>query len=160
MDSVDPKINPAQFSSSSLEGETYQSTKEILLNIWRFMRYSSKNQDETPRFIGLIALLYIQKSLPTSLTYLPHLQNPITEVYTMTKIFEISQKLSKQVIIKYTHIILDLGAAIKEFQMIWNQNEHRKNIIIHLGDLHAYMALVGCVSSVSLVVVSRKLYFS
>ena len=115
MHSVDPKINPARFSSSSPEEETYQSTKEQLLNLWKFMRYSSTNQDEIPRFIGLIALLYRQKRLSTSLTYLPPLQNPITEVYTMTKIFEISQNLSKQANMKYTHIILDLGALSKHF---------------------------------------------
>ena len=89
MHSVDPIINPARFSSSSPEEETYQSTKEQLLNLWTFMRYLFTNEDEIPRFIGLIAFLYSQKRLPTSLTYLLPLQNPITEVYAMTKIFEI-----------------------------------------------------------------------
>ena len=55
--SIDPKINPAQFSRSSPEEESYQSTKEQLLNLWKFMRYSFTHQDEIPRFIGLIALL-------------------------------------------------------------------------------------------------------
>ena len=85
--SVNPKINPARFSSSSLEEKTYQSTKEQLLNLWKFMRYLSTNQDKISHFIGFIALLYSQKRLPTSLTYLPPPQNPITEVYTMTKIY-------------------------------------------------------------------------
>ena len=93
--SVDPIINLAWFSSSSPEEETYQSTKEQLFNLWTFMRYSFTNEDEIPRFIGLIVFLYSQKRLPTSLTYLLPLQNPITEVYTMTKIFEISQNVSK-----------------------------------------------------------------
>ena len=103
--SVDPKINPAQFSSSSPEEETYQSTKEQLVNLWKFMKYSSTNRDEIPRFISLIALLCSQKRLPTRLTYLPPLQNPIREVYAMTKIFEISQNLSKQAKMKYKDII-------------------------------------------------------
>ena len=109
------------------------------------MRYSSTKQNEIPRFIDLIALLYSQNRLSTSLTYLPPLQNPITEVYTLTKIFEISQNLSKQANMKYTYIILDLGAAIKAFHVIWNQNGHWKNIIIHLGDFYAFMAFLGCV---------------
>ena len=140
--SVDPKINPARFSSSSPEEETYQSTKEQLLALWKFMRYLSINQDEIPCFIGLIAL-YSQKRLPTSLTYLSPLQNPIREVYTMTKIFEVSQNLSKKANMKYAHIILDPGAAIKGFHVIWNQNKHWKNIIIHLGDFHAFMAFMA-----------------
>lgn len=54
-----------------MEEETYQSTKQQLINLWKFMRYSSTNQDEIPYVIGLIALLYSQKRLKTSLTYLP-----------------------------------------------------------------------------------------
>ena len=84
------------------------------------MRYSSTNQDEIPRFIGLITLLNSQKRLPTSLTYLPPLQNPITEVYTIIQIFEISRNLSKQANMRYTHVIFDLGATIKGFHVIWN----------------------------------------
>ena len=78
----------------------------------------------------------------------------------MTKIFEISQNVSKQANMKYTHIILDLGAAIKAFHVIWNQNEHWKNIIIHLGDFHAFMAFFGCVGKYVTGSFSRKLYFS
>ena len=46
---------------------------------------------------------------------------------------------------RYTHVIFDLGAAIKGFLVIWNQKEHWKDIIIHLGDFHAFMAFFGCV---------------
>ena len=63
----------------------------------------------------------------------------------MTKIFEIPQNLSKQANMKYTHIILDLGAAIKTFHVIWNQNEHWRNIIIHLDDFYALIVFFGCV---------------
>ena len=63
----------------------------------------------------------------------------------MTKTFETSQNLSKQTNLKYVHIILDLGAAIKAFYVIWNQNENWKNMIIHLGDFHSFMAFFGCV---------------
>ena len=140
--------------------ETYQSTKEQLLNLRKFMRYSSTNQDEIPRFIGLIALLYSQKRLPISLKYLPPLQNPITEIYAMTKIFEISQNLSKQANMKYMHIILDLGAAIKAFHVIWNQNEHWKNIIISSFTIIHLWHFPEALASMSLVAVSRKLYFS
>ena len=59
---------------------------------------------------------------------------------------------------KDTHIILDLGAAIKAFHVIWNQNEHWKNIITHLGDFHAFTEFSDALASMSLV--SRKLYFS
>ena len=76
---------------------------------------------------------------------MPPPQNPITEVYAMTKIFEISHNLSKQANMKYMHIIFDLGAAIKAFHVIWNQNEHWKNIIIHLGDFNAFVAFFGCI---------------
>ena len=124
MHSANPKINPSWFSSSFTEEETYQSTKKQLLNLWKFIRYSSTKLDEILHFIGLITLLYSQKRLPTSLTYLSPLQNPIEEVYTTTKIFEISQNLSKQANMKYTSIVLDLGATIKAYYVIWNENDY------------------------------------
>ena len=143
--SVDSKINPAHFSSNHIEEETYESTHDQLLTIWKFMRYLSTNQDEIPCFIGLITLLNSQKRLQTSLTYLPPLQNPITEVYTIIQIFEISQNLSKQANMKYTHMIFDLGAAMKGFHVIWNQKELWKDIIIHLRDFHAFMGFFWCI---------------
>ena len=40
-----------------------------------------------------------------------------------------SEQLSKQESIKYTHITLNVGAAIKEFHVEWNQLEYWSKVI-------------------------------
>ena len=43
-----------------------------------------------------------------------------------------SEHLSKQVGIKYTSITLNVGVAIKEFHVQWNQPEKWSKVIINL----------------------------
>ena len=40
---------------------------------------------------------------------------------------------------KYTHIAGDVGAAEKYYKVIWNNPDGFKDVIIHLGDFHAFM---------------------
>ena len=46
---------------------------------------------------------------------------------------------------QYTHITFDLGAAMKAYQVIWNNPDAWKYIIIHLGDFHTMMAFFGAI---------------
>lgn len=48
---------------------------------------------------------------------------------------------------KYTHITLDVGAAIKAFQVVWNNTQAWSDTIIHLGDFHAIMAFFRIIGS-------------
>ena len=40
---------------------------------------------------------------------------------------------------KYTHITVDVGAAEKYYEVIWNNPDKFKDVIIHLGDFHAFI---------------------
>ena len=44
---------------------------------------------------------------------------------------------------KYVHITLAVGAAIKVYQVTWNYEEKWKNIIVHLGDFSGFIAFFG-----------------
>ena len=44
---------------------------------------------------------------------------------------------------EYTHIILDVGAAITAFHVVWNDPVVWKSVIVHLGHFHGMMAFVG-----------------
>ena len=48
-----------------------------------------------------------------------------------------SEHLSKQVDIKYTNITLNVGVAVKEFHVQWNQPEKWLKVIINLWNIHA-----------------------
>ena len=39
---------------------------------------------------------------------------------------------------KYVHITLDVGVAIKAYHVIWNYQEKWKNVI-YLGDFHGFL---------------------
>lgn len=110
------------------------------------MRYLNANNQRNPRFVGWI-VKKIQKahSEATMMTYLPPILTPITEYPTIIEMFYVSRQLAKQSNMTYTHITLDVGAAIKAFHVIWNNPVAWSDIVIHLGDFHAMMAYFGVI---------------
>ena len=71
------------------------------------------------------------------------MQTPITNYETPTKVFLLSTELALKANMEYVHEIMDLGAAIKSYHLIWNDTERWKRIIIQLGDLNSFMAFSG-----------------
>ena len=64
------------------------------------------------------------------MTYLPPIQTPITEYPTLVDLFNVSRNLAKKTNMKYVHITLDVGAAIKVFHVVWNDSNHWKDTVI------------------------------
>ena len=60
--------------------------------------------------------------------------------------FHKSRELAKQANMSYTHITLDVGAAIKAYHVIWNNPQAWAVIIIHLENFDAIMAFFGVFS--------------
>ena len=46
---------------------------------------------------------------------------------------------------RYTRITLDVGVAIKAFHVVWNDKDQWNDIIIHLGDFHAFIPFFGSI---------------
>ena len=47
---------------------------------------------------------------------------------------------------KYVHIIMDCGAAMKMFHVLWNNPDKYSKVIVHLGDFHfiqAFFDVIG-----------------
>ena len=92
-----------------------------LLKLWKSVRYLNSRDQLHPRFLGWITCLFkIADSKATKIKYLPPIPIPITEYGTLVEIFHISRQLAVKANIYYTHITLDVGAAMKAFQVIWN----------------------------------------
>lgn len=151
---IDPKVIPDRFDITTLDGDatmgeednyddeeptTQPETPEsLLLTLWKLMR-QAETSESIPRFVGFVTLLYQKNNLlSTNMT-------SITEHRTLITLFEISQNLAKQANMKYAHITLDLGAAINAFRVVWNDKARWSNVIIHLGDCHAFMAFFGSI---------------
>ena len=70
-------------------------------------------------FAGLVAKLFGRTDVQgTYLTYLPLITKPIIDNSTIIEIFYQSRILSQKCNMKYTLITMDVGAAIKAFQVI------------------------------------------
>ena len=64
---------------------------------------------------------------------------PITEYSTIMELFCQSRNISKQGNMKYANIVMDVGAAMKAYQVILNNPEIWSDLINHLGDFHTMM---------------------
>ena len=79
------------------------------------------------------------------MTYLPPIQTPITNDETLTKVFSLSTEFALKANMEHVHVIINVGAAIKAYHLIWNDPERWKRIIIHLGDFPSFMAFFGVI---------------
>ena len=73
------------------------------------------------------------------ITFLPPILHPITQYNTVIECIKQSQKLASASNMKFTHITVDGGAAMKFFHVVWNNPDEFNNVLIHLGDFHAMM---------------------
>ena len=46
---------------------------------------------------------------------------------------------------KYVHITLVVGAAIKVYQVTWNYEDKWKNLIVHLGDFYGFIVFFAII---------------
>ena len=104
-----------------------------LLTVWKSLRHLTSLDQVNPRFVGWVIMLFETiDSKQTKLTYLPPIQKPIAEYGTFFEMFRQSRELARKVNMKYTHITLDVGAAIKAYHVIWNNPNLWSDTIIHL----------------------------
>ena len=140
---INPKAEPPSLAEE--HARAAPSDAEMfcakLLALWKSVRYLNAANQTNPRFVGWIVRRFQQAhSKATLMTYLPPITSPITEYPTIIEMFHQSRQLAKQSNMCYTHITLDVGAAIKAFHVVWNRPDAWADIIIHLGDFLAMMA--------------------
>ena len=138
---INAKTNPELFTGPAAPVQKgKQNLSDRLLYLWKALRHLSSSGQHYPRFAGWIISRYQSSGeKATVMTYLPPVQKPITDYGAIFEVFYISRKLAKQSNMLYTHITMDIGAAIKAYQVIWNNPEIWSDIIIHPGDFHAMM---------------------
>ena len=133
------KIDPKKNSDRILQCDysVIANTKDIetLLALWKLLRSGSPENEGWPRFIGFVIELYQTERNQTTMTYLPPIQTPITDYPTIVSLFDTSRKLAKNANMMYTHIIMDVGTAIKAYHVVWNDADYWNDIIIHLKEI-------------------------
>ena len=148
---IDSKKNPSKFVQENNAVESGETTKSCLsdnlLCLWRLLRKLHENDQIYAKFSGFVINLIQRELKKTVMTYLPPIETPITEYGTLFEMFHRSQQMSKQCNMRYTHITLDCGAAIKAYHVLWNNPDQFKDIILHLGDFHSMQAMFGVIGS-------------
>ena len=151
---IDPKKNPQKFvdlDSASEPAKAVDNTApwscDKLLNLWKLLRKVNEEDQVYSNFTGFVINALKSHTKKTVMTYLPPIETPITEYGTLFEMFTRSEEMAKQCNMKYTHITLDCGAAMKAYHVIWNNAERFKHIILHLGDFHTMQAFFGVIGA-------------
>ena len=140
---INPKKNPKHFMNNNNE-ESGENNE--LLSLWKAARYKFRNDQRYSRFSGFIIECSKEDKNKTVLTYLPPIEKPITDYGTLFEILTRAERLSSEANMKYVHVIMDCGAAMKMFHVLWNNPDKYSNVIIHLGDFHfmqAFFDVIG-----------------
>ncbi|XP_065053916.1 uncharacterized protein LOC135682802 [Rhopilema esculentum] len=118
-----------------------------LLFLWKLMRRIFYQSPQCiSRFVGWVVLVFGKpESRATTLTFLPPIAKPITDYSTVIECIKQSQSLSAASNMKYTHITVDAGAAMKFYHVLWNNPDEFNDVFIHLGDFHASMEFFGTI---------------
>ena len=145
---INPKTNPGLITELNTHPESHQKESQRLLSLWKLSRYANCKKRNQPRFAGwIIKVFRVMQREPTRLTYLPPIQTPITQYGTIIEIFHQSRQMAKQCNTQYTHITMDVGAAIKAYHFLWNNPKLWSDILIHLGDFHTMMTFFGVIGA-------------
>ena len=95
--------------------KSYEHSEKLLV-LWKIFRYLKHSNQIHPIFIGwIITQLTVMERKPTVRTYLPPIQSPITDCSTIIELCYTSRQLANQSGMQYTHITLDMGAAMKAY---------------------------------------------
>ena len=135
---INPKCNPGiMLGPKPVRNENVFNIIDEHLALWKAFRYAGIEKKNIPRFACLVVKLFGRIDLQrTYLTYLPPITKPITEYGTIIEIFYQSRILSQKFNMQYTHITMDVGAAMKAFQAIWNNPIIWSDILIYPGNFH------------------------
>ena len=121
--------------------------RSLELPKWKILRFGSRRDQRYPRFSGMVYQTFKKNDeQKTYLTYLPPIETPIGDYGTLLEVFVRSEQMAKQGNMLYTHIVMDCGAAIKAYHVLWNNPERFSKIILHLGDFHfmqAFFKVIG-----------------
>ena len=76
---------------------------------------------------------------------MPPINASVNELSTVQTLLQISMNATRDVGQEFTFVTFDLAVAKKAFDIVWNQPEIYKNVIIHLGAFHTTMSYLSAI---------------
>ena len=77
-----------------------------------------------------------QPANKTVVTYLPAIYLSVASFSTIYQYLTYMQKLCREANMPFVNVILDCGAAVNAFKLVWNYPDIFDNVVIQLGDFH------------------------
>jgi hypothetical protein len=135
---VNSKKEPALMPRTYEAEETPSFTKMFQTYfLWLWLRRENSFDQQAPNFSGWLLQHRCNNNLmKTVQTYLPPINLKVNDFETIATYMEYLQSLAKTANMPFVNIILDVGAAMNAFKMVWNHPMKFKNVVIHLGDFH------------------------
>ena len=127
---IKPKLNPPLLSNTS---NNIINNRNHLLSLWKTARYKFRGDQRFPRYTGFVIKHTQVDRTKTIMTYLPPIEKPITDYGTLFEILRRAERLAKEANMKYVHIVMDCGTAMKMFHVIWNNPTEYSKVFIHLA---------------------------
>ena len=136
---VDPKKEPSLIPK--VETPTYVDISQVASKyvFWLLLRkengilqFRGPNDQVIPTFAGWL-LRHRQNDVVTKTVemYLPPISSKVTDFSTIFKYLSRLQKLSADVNMPYMNVILDIGAAMNAYKMMWNYPHKFANCVVH-----------------------------
>ena len=141
-------ISPMMLGPKAVRNKNIFNIFDELLALWKPFWYAGTGKKNITSFAGLVPKLFRRTDLQrTYLTYLPPITKPITEYSTIIETFYESRIFSQKCNMKYTHITIPVGTAMKVFQVIWNKPIIFSDILMYPGYFHCMLMFFPVIRS-------------
>eukprot|EP00794_Sanderia_malayensis_P002237 gene2237-2552_t len=110
---INPKTEPPKLASNetSSSGDISEGIAPKLLTTWKLARYLNSEDQNTPRFVGWVINHFKKnESQPTTMTYMPPIETPITDYATFVKITDVIDLMDHPEVQAFTKKYTDLKA--------------------------------------------------
>lgn len=136
------KIEPATFRNMIRQAvdENEVGKPNTTLLVWSILRVLASKDQTLPTLSGWlmqmrngVADILVQR---TCETLLPPTATSINDYGTIYRLFLFLQHLCTEVNMPYVNVIMDVGAAMNSYKVLWNFPMKFKNVMLYLGDFH------------------------
>jgi hypothetical protein len=106
---------------------------------------SEDNGDNMPSWTGFNTLLHPDVPAMSTISYLPIIDNPITEWSTINEILRQSVKIADELELQQVVLVADEAVYAKIQQVRWKIDLYATRGIVHLGEFQAIMSYSSCI---------------
>ncbi len=106
---------------------------------------SEDNGDNMPSWTGFNTLLHPDVPAMSTISYLPIIDNPITEWSTINEILRQSVKIADELELQQVVLVADEAVYAKIQQVRWKSDLYTRRCIVRLGEFHAIMSYSSCI---------------